>query len=163
MTEISMQKMIVSTYLSTESILIDPKVTDKGDVIRMLASCLPGLGADDQIAVTKAVLEREEVMSTGVGNGIAIPHAKVTFLAEPKVAFARLGQPVDFGSIDGKLVDLVFLVTGSNQSNSQHLKILSALSRVLMHKNVADVLRNCKTADEILVSIQQAENYAVQY
>ncbi len=154
--------MIVSNYLTIECILIDPKVTDKGDVIRMMASRLSGIAPNIRDVVTHAVLEREEVMSTGVGNGIAIPHAKVDLLTEPKVAFASLGVPVDFGSFDGKPVDLVFLVAGSNRSSSHHLKILSALSRILIQHNLADALRSSVTPQEVLEKIQTAESYAMQ-
>jgi PTS system fructose-specific IIC component len=154
--------MIVSNYLTTESILIDPKVTDKGDVIRMLVSRLPGLDESRRSAIASAVLEREEVMSTGVGNGIAIPHAKVELMDHPIVAFALLKKPVDFGSADGKLVDLVFLVAGSTSGNSQHLKILSSLSRTLIQHDLVVGLRNSHTPEEIIEKIQSAESHALQ-
>ncbi len=155
--------MIVSNYLTTESILIDPKVTDKEDVIRILASHLNRIDANVRSVVTKAVLDREEIMSTGVGNGIAIPHAKVEDLNEPQVAFAALRAPVDFGSFDGRPVDLVFLVAGSNKSSSLHLKILSALSRILIQQQLAEGLRNSITPHEVLEKIQSAESYATQH
>jgi fructose-specific phosphotransferase system IIA component len=154
--------MIVSNYLTTKSILLAPEVTDKGDLIRMLVSCLEGVGTQFKNIVANAVLEREEVMSTGVGNGIAIPHAKVEVLEEPMVAFALLQAPVDFGSFDGKPVDLVFLVAGSNKSNSHHLKILSALSRILINQHLVDGLRNSRSPVDVLAKIQQAETHAVQ-
>jgi fructose-specific phosphotransferase system IIA component len=153
--------MIVCNYLSTESIIIDPKVTDKGDVIRILATRLLGLDDARRDAVLKAVLEREAVMSTGVGNGIAIPHAKVDLLDNPIVAIASLNTPVDFDSPDGKPVDLVFLVAGSTNGNSQHLKILSALSRILIQHNFVVGLRNCRTSNEIFDKIQLADSHAV--
>jgi fructose-specific phosphotransferase system IIA component len=154
--------MIFSNYLTTESILIGPKVTDKGDVIRMLASRLPGLDEARRDAVANAVLEREEVMSTGVGNGIAIPHAKIVTMNQPIVAFALLTQPIDFGSPDGKPVDLVFLVAGSSNGNSQHLKILSSLSRILIHQDMVDGLRNSQTPEQIIELIKAAEYHAFQ-
>jgi fructose-specific phosphotransferase system IIA component len=154
--------MIVSNYLTTESILIYPKVTDKGDVIRILASRLAGIDSNIRDIISDAVTEREEVMSTGVGNGIAIPHAKVDILDKPIVAFASLNVPVDFGSFDGKPVDLIFLVAGSNQSSSHHLKILSALSRILIQQHLVDGLRNSTTPEEVLEKIQLAESHAVQ-
>lgn len=154
--------MIVSSYLTTGSILIHPQVTDKGDVIRTLVSHLPGLEASRRDAVAQAVIEREEVMSTGVGNGIAIPHAKVELLDKPVVAFALLKDPVDFGSFDGKLVDLVFLVAGSVRANSQHLKMLSALSRILIQQSTVDGLRSSKSSDDVLERINQAESHVAQ-
>jgi len=152
--------MTVSNYLTTDSILIDPKVTDKGDVIRMLVAQLPGLDESRRSAIATAVLEREEVMSTGVGNGIAIPHAKVELMDRPIVAFALLKQLVDFGSPDGKPVDLVFLVAGSTSGNSQHLKILSSLSRTLIQQDLVVGLRNSRTPEEIIEKMQYAESHA---
>lgn len=151
--------MIVSSYLTAESILIHPQVTDKGDVIRMLVSHLPGIDEMNRTAISKAVLEREEVMSTGVGNGIAIPHAKVELLDSPVVAFALLKQPVDFESFDGKLVDLVFLVAGSIRANSLHLKMLSALSRMLIHQQTVDSLRSSTSPADVIEIINMAESY----
>jgi PTS system fructose-specific IIC component len=154
--------MIVSNFLSTESILIDPKVTDKGDVIRILVSQLHGLDDISRDTISKAVLEREEVMSTGVGNGIAIPHAKVEFMSDPIVALAVLSEPVDFGSPDGRPVDVVFLVAGSPNKNSLHLKILSALSRILIQHDLVDGIRNSVNADQVMQKIQLAETHVVQ-
>jgi fructose-specific phosphotransferase system IIA component len=154
--------MIVSNYLSTESILIHPKVTDKGDVIRTLVSRLLGLDEVKRHAVANAVLEREEIMSTGVGNGIAIPHAKVELMDNPFLAIALLGTPVDFDSPDGKPVDLVFLVAGSTKGNSQHLKILSALSRILIQHEFVRDLRSSRTSEQMVEKIKIAETHAVQ-
>lgn len=154
--------MIVSTYLTADSVLIHPQVTDKGDVIRTLVSHLHGIEPAYRGAIAQAVIEREEVMSTGVGNGIAIPHAKVELLDNPVVAFALLEHPVDFSSFDGKPVDLVFLVAGSVRANSLHLKLLSALSRLLIHQQTVDGLRSSKTPEDVLERINQAEFHVAQ-
>lgn len=154
--------MIVSTYLTADSVLIHPQVTDKGDVIRMLVSHLPGIDTSHRDAIAQAVIEREEVMSTGVGNGIAIPHAKVELLDSPVVAFALLDQPVDFSSFDGRPVDLIFLVAGSVRANSLHLKMLSALSRLLIHQKTVDGLRSSKSPEDVLEQINQAELHVAQ-
>ena len=153
--------MIVSTYLTSESILIDPEFTDKGDLIRKLVAHLPGLDQSLHGAVVKAVLEREDVLSTGVGNGIAIPHSKVESLQEPTVGFALLRRPIDFGSHDGLPVDLVFLVAGSNKSNSIHIKVLSALSKILIQQRLVDALRNSRSPAEVIGYIQLAEANAI--
>ncbi len=97
-------------------------------VTRLLAS---GGNAGTAEELLSKVLAREELASTGIGEGVAIPHATVPGVPETVMAVARLAKPVDFTAIDGQEVDLVFLLAGPEGSSGVHLQILSKLARLL--------------------------------
>lgn len=85
----------------------------------------------DPAAARAAVLARENLMSTGVGKGLGLPHAKTTALSRTLAAFAVTAEPVDFDALDGRPVRLVFLLIGTETARAQHIKILSRLSRLM--------------------------------
>jgi nitrogen PTS system EIIA component len=91
----------------------------------------------------------ETLGSTGVGSGIVVPHARLKDLAEFTGLFARLERPIDFAAIDGKPVDLVFLLLSPTWSNTQHVAALAAVSRRLRDRPVADAIRSTTSAPEI--------------
>ena len=108
-------------------------------------------------AVRKAVFEREKIMSTGVGKGLAIPHAKTKAVTENHAAFALLKEPLDFDSIDGEPVRLVFLLVGPESNNSQHIKLLSRISRLMNSGSFRETILNCTSTEEILNAFQDEE------
>ena len=150
--------MLISSLLSLGSIIIAPKVTDKADVISTLLDLNTEWDATTRRMVNEAVFERESIMSTGVGNGIAIPHAKVSDLQSSAIFIGLLDHPVDFQSFDGIPVDLVVLVVGSTTKNSDHLKILSRLSRLLMNQSLVNDIRSSVTKQSIydIITIGEA-------
>lgn len=106
-----------------------------------------------------SVLDRENEISTGVGNGIAIPHGKAETVKEALIAFAKLNKRIDWNSIDSELVDLIFLL-GVPEKNTEnlHLKILAQLSRKLMDEDFVKLLRDANTEQEIyntLIGIEE--------
>lgn len=129
---------------------------------------IPGLHADNKAAlidelarraaislklndadIRAGLLAREQLGSTGVGHGIAIPHARVEGLTKPFGMFARIEPPVDFGAIDAKPIDLVFLLLTPEESGSSHLATLAAISRRLREPKMAENLRRAANAREI--------------
>lgn len=104
------------------------------------------------------VLHRENEFSTGVGNGIAIPHGKSETVKEAIVAFAKLNKKIDWNSIDSELVDLIFLL-GVPEKNTEnlHLKILAQLSRKLMDEDFVRMLREANTEQEIYNALSDIE------
>ena len=107
--------------------------------------------------VRKAVFEREEIMSTGVGKGLAIPHAKTKAVSENHAAFALLKDPLDFDSIDNEPVRLVFLLVGPESKNSQHIKLLSRISRLMNSGSFRKKILACTSSDEILEAFRMEE------
>jgi PTS system fructose-specific IIA component len=104
------------------------------------------------------VLLREKEFSTGVGNGIAIPHGRSETVNEALVAFAKLNNRIDWNSIDDELVDLIFLL-GVPDKNTEnlHLKILAQLSRKLMDEEFVKVLREARTEQEVFDALSDIE------
>ncbi len=107
--------------------------------------------------VRKAVFEREKIMSTGVGKGLAIPHAKTTAVGHNLAAFALLKEPLDFDSIDDEPVRLVFLLVGPQADNSQHIKLLSRISRLMNSGSFREKILSCTTAQELLDAFKDEE------
>jgi PTS system nitrogen regulatory IIA component len=117
------------------------KVPDKARLLSELArraAASLGSTAPDLAALLAA---REALGSTGVGSGIAVPHARVDGLVSPTGFFARLDKPIDYDAIDGQPVDLVFLLLSPTQEAGGHLAALAAVSRRLRDRKVADALR----------------------
>ena len=96
-----------------------------------------------------AVHDREKIMSTGVGKGFAIPHAKTASVTDIVAAFGRLSEPIDFQALDGQPVNLVFLLVGKENLVGPHIKMLSRISRMMNKDEFRENLANASTADEI--------------
>ena len=98
---------------------------------------------DNREMVLKAVMDRERVMSTGMGDGVAIPHAKTDGVKDLVAAFGVTKQGIDFQSIDGKPVRIIFLLAGPTDQTGPHLKALSRISRLMHRKEFRDILAVC--------------------
>ncbi len=98
----------------------------------------------DASGLYKKILERESVMSTGIGSGVALPHAKHEQLARIWLAFARTATPVDYKALDGRPVDLLFLLAGPPAESAQHVKLLGKLARLLKKPEFTGALREIK-------------------
>jgi fructose-specific phosphotransferase system IIA component len=151
--------MKISELLKTECIIPELKGKTKEDIINELID----LFADDDRVnnielVRKAVLEREKIMSTGVGKSFAIPHAKSYGLKDIIVGFGKTSNPVDFKSLDKKPVNLVFLLVGKENQVGLHIKLLSRISRMMNNDEFRSDLLNAQTAVEILSIFENEEN-----
>jgi fructose-specific phosphotransferase system IIA component len=111
----------------------------------------------DKEKVRKAIFEREEIMSTGVGNGFAIPHGKTEAVADIVAAFAVTAQPIDYQSLDEKPVRLVFLLVGKDNLVGPHIKLLSRISRLMNKEEFRRRLLDLKTPRDILEAFRQEE------
>ena len=108
-------------------------------------------------AVQEALAERERLGSTGFGGGVAIPHGKVAGLAGVYAMMARLAEPLDYGAIDGRKVDLVFLLLSPPDAGAQHLKALAAISRTVRSGDVVEKLRGARSRDALVAVLMAAE------
>lgn len=124
--------------------------TEKQAAISELANTFvnEGVVTNDSVYL-KAVMKREEESTTGIGFGVAIPHGKSAAVIEPSLAFGRSQAGIQYDSMDGKPVHLMFLIAVPETSNDEHLRILSKLSRKLMHDDVRQKLMTCTAVDEI--------------
>jgi PTS system nitrogen regulatory IIA component len=129
----------------------------KKEVLQTLAASGAEKIGMEQFAVFDVLWERERLGTTGVGQGIAIPHGRLPGLKRVFASFARLKQPVNFESIDDKPVDLVFLLLSPAEAGADHLQALAAASRLLRDAKLCEKLRNAKDANALYRLLTEAE------
>lgn len=150
--------MYISSILSEKTVLPNLTVENKKSLLNKLIDVLSVEVDKDQLKIIRnAVFEREDVMSTGVGKGLAIPHGKAKGLEENHASFAILEEPVDYESIDDQPVMLVFLLVGPESENSTHIKLLSRISRLMNNADFREKLFNCSNPKEILKTFREEE------
>jgi nitrogen PTS system EIIA component len=125
------------------------KVNGKKQLLQELAAKAAELSGQNERAIFEVLLQREKLGSTGVGNGIAIPHGKLAKLNKLFGLFARLERSVDFEALDGQPVDLVFLLLAPEGAGADHLKALARVARMLRDPDVARKLRDSRDAEAL--------------
>lgn len=140
------------SIMRPEIIELDMDAADKDDVLHKLADLFV---KDGTILSTEAYLndvyEREKEGATGMGNFIAIPHGKSDSVVKTSVAFARLKKPIQWETLDGNPVKMIFLFAVPNKNrNMNHLRILSQLASILAHDETMALLTQAKTSDEVI-------------
>jgi len=151
--------MNIFSLLDPQTVFPDLEVNDKEEILDTLVSSLKGKVSNGEIEkIRTAVIEREKIMSTGVGKGLAIPHGKTAGIEETYAAFAILKNPVDYEAIDDHPVNMVFLLVGPQSSNSLHIKLLSRISRLMNNSDFRESLRECDSADEIIERFKDEEH-----
>ena len=133
--------MELEDLVSPEGVIAHLKVTSKKQALQELSARAAALTGVSERAVFETLLERERLGSTGVGQGIAIPHGKLAQLTQLYGLFARLDTPIDFESVDDQPVDLVFLLLAPETAGADHLKALARISRLLRNAAVVEKLR----------------------
>jgi len=150
--------MKITELLANESILLDLELETKEDVWKALAESFQKIGAVHNVEQYLAdVALRESKGTTGVGFGVAIPHAKSEGVTRPALAMARLKKTLDVQSMDGSRADLLFLIAAPIHGEDIHLRALSKLARLLMHGNFLESLRVAKTQEEVKEAITANE------
>lgn len=130
----------------------------KEEVINELVDLLEGHDAVSSIeTVREAVFEREQVMSTGVGKMLGLPHAKTDAARETVAAFATTAEPIDFGAIDDEPVRLLFLLVGPEADKSRHIKILGRISRLVSRDAVREALLEVESPEEVITILKEGE------
>ncbi len=150
--------MKIRDLLAVESIDLNGKVTGKNEALDAMVALMAKSGKiNDVEKYRKGVYAREEEGTTGIGEGIAIPHCKSDAVSKPGLAAMVIKDGVDFDALDGGKVSLIFLIAAPNTEDNVHLDVLSKLSVLLMDENFTSGLRNAKTVEEFLSVIDQAE------
>ena len=150
--------MKITDLLSKESVLLNADVNDKEACLVKLVDLMDASGKiSDKKSYLDAVREREKEGTTGVGNGIAIPHGRCSGVKEPGLAAMTINGGVEYNALDSKPVDLAFLIAAPEGSGSMHLEILSKLATMLMDENFVADLKKAKTVEEFLKVIDDAE------
>ncbi|MEO1019579.1 MAG: PTS sugar transporter subunit IIA [Pseudomonadota bacterium] len=131
----------VASILKPERMLLNAKASSRRQVFQCLAKSVTQAVTADETTIVETLCQREKLGSTGIGGGIAIPHARLGELRAPIGSFARLAEPVDFDSIDDEPVDLVMMLLAPETSESDHLKSLAKMARILRNERVCSELR----------------------
>lgn len=148
--------MLLTELLAPERIIIPLVGQTKDDLLRELVDVVAS-GVTDREDVLRAVREREAVLSTGIGHGVAIPHGKSAALNELRMAAGRAAGPVDFDALDGEPVSLFFLLVGPESAAGPHIKALSRISRLVRKDDVRQRLIDAQSAEEFLAALREAE------
>jgi fructose-specific phosphotransferase system IIA component len=150
--------MKVHELLNIKYVLTEFKSEKKNDVINELVDLLKG---DERIVdleeVRKCVFEREEKMSTGVGKGFAIPHGKTNSVNDILAAFGKSEAPIEYNSLDGEPVHLIFLLIGKENLVAKHIKLLSRISRLMNNEEFRKKLINADSKESILKIFEEEE------
>jgi PTS system nitrogen regulatory IIA component len=149
--------VLLTELLTPDRVLVPLSARDKSGVIAELTRHLIDQSGGSYPEVLGAVEEREAVLSTGIGFGVAIPHARSSAVSQLTLVCGVSPEPVPFDSIDGEPVRLFFLIVGPESSAGQHVKVLSRIARLVRHENLRDRLCDAKTPDEFYDALLDAE------
>src|SRR5437773_3902194 len=141
--------MLLTDLVAPDAIVPALKVNSKKQALAELAAKAAELTGQNERTIFEVLLQREKLGSTGVGNGIAIPHGKLPKLNKLFGLFARLDRPVDFEALDGQAVDLVFLLLAPEGAGADHLKALARVARLLRDPSTAHRLRRSRDAEAL--------------
>ena len=141
--------MPLTDLVAPSAIIPALKVNGKKQAIQELAGRAAKLTGQSERLIFETLMQREKLGSTGVGNGVAIPHGKLPKLTKLFGLFARLERPVDFESLDGQPVNLIFLLLAPEGAGADHLKALARIARLLRDQDVAKKLRASRDAQAI--------------
>ena len=155
--------MKVSELLKPEFIISDLKGETKEEIINELVDLFKDDSRIEDIEkVRSAILDREKVMSTGVGKGFAIPHGKTNAVKEIIGAFGKIKDGIDYDALDGNPVQLVFLLVGKDNLISTHIKLLSRISRLMNKDDFRHRLMEANNADEIVNLFNDEEEHFLE-
>ncbi len=153
--------MKFSDFVKTESIKAELTSSDKEGVIRELVDSLVQsgqIGGDEKESIVAAILKREELGSTGIGRGIAVPHTKHPSVSQPVGAVGVSPDGIDFQSLDGEQVQLFFMLISPPDQPSDHLRALENISKQLQDETFCRFLKQSKTPEDIRQILEEADN-----
>jgi PTS system fructose-specific IIA component len=140
----------LSELFGEQGIVLGFDPGDKEDLLERILNDLDAKGLiKDRDHALRDVLEREKVMSTGIGSGVAIPHAYTDGVESLVAGFYRTREGVDFAALDGGNVDLFFIILGPRASRRDHIKVLAKISRLLNHGDFREELRTAESVEDV--------------
>lgn len=148
----------IQQELRFDSIIAELKVTGSKQVFQKLSEHVSRLVGTPQKTVKESLLAQEKAQSSGIGQGVAIPHMKLPSLTKPLVIFAKLARPVDFKSSDDEPVDLVCLVLSPTHDGPKHLRRLARTTRFFTDKSFCNQLRSATDIDDIRLIVKEINN-----
>lgn len=149
--------MTVSALLSPQTIFLDTEISSKKKLLELIANIVADQTQLSESTIYSNLLNRERLGSTGLGQGFAVPHARLSDLDKTTACFFRLKEAVNFEAPDNQPVDLVFTIIIPEEATEEHLLILSSLASIFSREEICDAIRNAANKDEIAQIIQSAE------
>jgi PTS system nitrogen regulatory IIA component len=149
--------MHLSDFLDFDAIKTALPGGNKRSLLQQLANLAGQRLGLDPSSIAASLNEREQLGSTGFGQGVAIPHGKIEGLSRIYCLFARLGEPVEYKAIDGRPVDLVFLLLSPPEAGAEHLKALAAISRITRHVPTLEQMRGARSRDALTAVLMGAD------
>ncbi len=143
------ENMEISDLLTPGAVIPKLTASSKKQALQELSKTAAALTGMNERSIFDTLLERERLGTTGVGNGIAIPHGKPVGLDRLYGVFARLDKPIDFDSVDEQPVDLIFLLLAPESAGADHLKALARISRLLRNPAICEKLRGSDSRDAL--------------
>jgi len=151
--------MKITEFLGKHGIRIGLEATEKEDALKELVDVLASVtDIGDKKSIVRALVERENLGSTGIGQGIAIPHGKTDRVKGLVAALGISNKGVNFESLDGELVYIFFLLVAPKETAGPHLKALAQISRLLRDTYFCELLRRCKSSEEVYELIRREED-----
>ena len=148
----------ISALLAETSVCLNLKARNKEETIKSMIGMLDDAGmVTDSEQLFRALWEREELETTGIGDGVALPHCRTDAVKHMLVAFARSTEGIEFKSLDGKPVYLLFLVAAPRNESTQVLKLLACIARLVNHADFRSALLSAQTKEEVLELIRKRE------
>lgn len=148
--------MEVSDLLTVDSVIAELRVASKKQALQEMSRLAAKTTRLDERAIFDTLLERERLGTTGVGDGLAIPHGRLDGLDRIHGFFARLEKPIDFESIDDRPVDLIFLLLAPEAAGADHLKALARISRLMRGPSFCEKLRGANNRDALYALLAQS-------
>ena len=149
--------MKISALLSPQSIFLDTEITSKKKLLELIANIVADRTQLSESSIYNNLLNRERLGSTGLGQGFAVPHARLENLDHTMGFLFRLQDPVNFESPDNQPVDLVFTIIIPEQATEEHLIILSSLASIFSRPEICEAIRSAASKEEIAQIIESAE------
>lgn len=152
--------MQISDLLSPEGVLPSLKVKDKKQLLHHLSEKAALITRVPQARILETLVERERLGTTGVGQGIAIPHGRLTEIKKISGIFAKLDTPIEYEAVDNQPVELVFMLLAPEGSGADHLKALARVSRLLRNQAACEKLRKATTAEALYAILTEPSGSA---
>lgn len=150
--------MTIYQLLSPKNILLELEVEYKFDAINALVDTFVDVIENELLEeIREAIISREKIMSTGIGQGLAIPHGKTDAITQNYAAFARLKEPIEFNSIDSKPVQLIFLMVSPYSDQRSHIRLLSRVSTLMNYDEFRSNLLNVPNHEDLIELFKQKE------
>jgi len=150
--------MKIMEFLDKRGIKMEMESTEKADILKELVDLLANVtDIGDKKLILKALVDRENLGSTGIGQGIAIPHGKTDRVKDIIAVLGISKKGVNFDALDGEAVYLFFLLVAPKENPGPHLKALAQISRLLRDSFFCELIKRCKTADEVYELIRKEE------